>query len=101
MNRTLLKEFISNRLDASVNDVTNQEIFNAMDNCVFGSWGDGAYEVVDDGAHGYLMVLAKDKNYEVAKSCESNSSKHYRLSNGTIMLEEDCDATKFLTLIGI
>lgn len=56
-----------------------------------------SYNIFNDPAHGYLIVRPDDINYHIACGCKSNFS--FELSDKTIALEEDCDASDFLNKI--
>mgnify|MGYP001589676168 CR=1 FL=1 len=89
--------FIDKRIDTKINGTSNSEIMNWVNNCTIDRIE--GYDCIDDGAHGYLIIPVSDKNYELAKRYESQYSKRYRMNNGAILLEEDCDATQFLQAI--
>lgn len=57
------------------------------------------YTKVDDPSHGYLIVPPFDKNYRIAQKFNGECSRAYQMADGTILLEEDCDATGFLEAV--
>lgn len=86
--------FIYRRLDGEVNHLESSEINKWINNVTYENYKD--YTFIDDGAHAYCIVRPNDKNYGIAKACASSCSTRYTLPDGTLLLEEDCDATEFL-----
>lgn len=92
-----LRIFIKERIEADLNGTPEAEIQRWVDNCTYSTVS--GYDMIDDGAHAYLIVPFTDRNYKIAKKCASSFSTRYTRFNGTLMLEEDQDATKFLAAI--
>ena len=98
MTKQQIRDFVKVRVEAKLNNMPEEELKGWIDNCII-TKTDYDFEMIDDGGHGYLIVPPVSSYYELAKKCESKYSRWYRLDDGTILLEEDCDATKFLSAI--
>lgn len=96
LNHAQRLELAALRLDAELNDTPQSEIKEWADNMTFLANKDGVW--VDDGAHGYLIVRPGDKGYEKALT-QLICTYNYHLSDGTILLEEDEEAGKFISYL--
>jgi len=94
MNQNQKLEFAKLRLEAYLNKYSKKYVQEYADNMYVISTEDGDY--VDDGAHGYLIVKPSNPNYMTALIQLQNTSYNYNLVDGTILLEEDCEAEKFI-----
>lgn len=83
------------RLEGTLNGTSIQELAAYADNMVVDTGPEGL-EFVDDGAHGYLLVPPSHPSYTIAVAQKANSAYNYRLLDGTILLEEDIEASKFV-----
>jgi hypothetical protein len=97
---TELAQFVDRRGDIKLNAKSVREaqtqIEEAINDLTFYSiYG---YEKIDDPGHGYLVVPFTDRYVEYARECESSFSRMYRTQKA-FLLEEDCDATKFLKYV--
>lgn len=100
ITRKQIEEFAGLRLESALNPITKEQIKEYADNCAVLRYGNPNYYTLDDGAHGYLIVPKGDQNYAQASAqyaCQS--IYNYRLQDGTILLEEDCEAPAFLEAI--
>ena len=52
-------------------------------------------DFIDDGAHGYLIVRPDHAGYKTADHI-ATASYSYSLPDGSILLEEDCEAPDFI-----
>jgi len=82
-------------MDGSINNNSIQEIATFADNMIVDTTPEGL-EFVDDGAHGYLLVPPSHSQYAQAVKQKANTSYNYQLLDGTICLEEDIEAGKFI-----
>ena len=94
LNRELLLEFANLRLETDLNHVSQDRMAEWIGNTFVDSDKEGN-EWIDDGSHGYLVVVPGHPRYQKAR--EIFCAYDYQLSDGTILLEEDCQAGKFLT----
>ena len=92
-----LRIFVRERTEADLNGTSEADIEKAIQNCTYRTAH--GYDWIDDGAHAYCIVPIGDENWKIARQCESQYSRRYALMNGTILLEEDCDARIFLKTI--
>lgn len=100
---TELRRFVDRRGDLSLN-FKNDELRTRIDDGVrdltIEPYAlDGSLLFISDPGHGYLAVPKGHAMYETAKRHESECSRPYRFADGTILLEEDCDAPAFLAAI--
>lgn len=94
MKKSLKIEFAMKRLEANLNRTTAKEISDYVDNIITEETVDGVF--LDDGAHGYLLVPPSHPRYLSAVAQEKNTHYNYKLKDGTICLEEDIEAGKFI-----
>lgn len=98
MTRELKIEFAKLRLDYRINpQIQLSEVADYADNIITEDTKDGTF--LDDGAHAYLMVGRNHPHYMIAVTQTNHTSFNYKLSDGTILLEEDIEAGKFINAI--
>ncbi|MDP7647767.1 MAG: hypothetical protein QGH82_06850 [Candidatus Woesearchaeota archaeon] len=81
-----------------MNDTTPEELREFIQNCIIEPDPKTGCDFIDDGAHGYLVVRPDHKHYADAVKIGSNAYS-YTLPDGSVLLEEDCDAPRFAELI--
>lgn len=95
------REFASLRLGTRINKVSEEEIQAWVDNMSVDEIKTGFFKgsfFVDDGAHGYLIVRPDHPHSALAQKLMAETGYNYQLKGGTILLEEDCEAEKFINL---
>lgn len=95
MNDKQIKEFAKLRLEHRLNNCGEVEIFEFANNCYIEEHK--GFNWIDDGGHGYIIIPKTSPYYGIADKFSENYN--YRLNDGTILLEEDCEAPKFLEAI--